>query len=202
MKEGQKAIYYIAGGDEDRLRKSPLLEMYRKQGIEVLVCAEEIDEIVLSGLGPFEGLELKSVNRAGSESELARGSTSGAEKPEAGSPAASAIDKAKKALGEAVKDVRLSKRLLESPACVVVDSDDPSLQLRELMKQLGGNEMPEVKPILELNGEHPLVSAWRPPPRRRPRTSPRSSWARPSSSRAPSSPIRPTSPQGLTSLLK
>jgi molecular chaperone HtpG len=156
MKEGQKAIYYTAGGDEDRLRKSPLLEMYRKQGIEVLVCGEEIDEIVLSGLGPFEGLELKSVNRAGSESEL--GDQSKAEsKAEAGSPVADAIDKAKKALGEAVKDVRLSKRLAESPACVVVDSDDPSLQLRELMKQLGGSEMPEVKPILELNGEHPLV---------------------------------------------
>jgi molecular chaperone HtpG len=156
MKEGQKAIYYIAGGDEDRLRKSPLLEMYRKEGIEVLVCAEEIDEIVLSGLGPFESLELKSVNRAGSESELGLGAE-GVAKPEADSPAAAAIGKAKKALGEAVKDVRLSKRLLESPACVVVDSDDPSLQLRELMKQLGGNEMPEVKPILELNGEHPLV---------------------------------------------
>jgi molecular chaperone HtpG len=156
MKEGQKAIYYIAGGEEDRLRKSPLLEMYRKEGIEVLVCAEEIDEIVLSGLGPFEGLELKSVNRAGSESELGSGSE-GKSEPEAGSPAAAAIEAAKKALGEAVKDVRLSKRLLESPACVVVDSDDPSLQLRELMKQLGGSEMPEVKPILELNGDHPLV---------------------------------------------
>jgi len=156
VKEGQKAIYYIAGGDEDRLRKSPLLEMYRKQGIEVLVCAEEIDEIVLSGLGPFDGMELKSVNRAGSESELGTGAKDEA-KPEAGSPAAAAIEAAKKALGEAVKDVRLSKRLDESPACVVVDSDDPSLQLRELMKQLGGNEMPEVKPILELNGEHPLV---------------------------------------------
>ena len=156
MKEGQKAIYYIAGGEEDRLRKSPLLEMYRKEGIEVLVCAEEIDEIVISGLGPFEGLELKSVNRAGSESELGSGSKDGA-KPEADSPVAAAIEAAKKALGEEVKDVRLSKRLSESPACVVVDSDDPSLQLRELMKQFGGSEMPEVKPILELNGEHPLV---------------------------------------------
>jgi molecular chaperone HtpG len=160
MKEGQKAIYYIAGGDEDRLRKSPLLEMYRKQGIEVLVCAEEIDEIVLSGLGPFEGTELKSVNRAGSETELG-GDSAGDEKskaePEAGSDAAKAIEKAKKALGDAVKDVRLSKRLSESPACVVVDSDDPSLQLRELMKQFGGSEMPDVKPILELNCDHPLV---------------------------------------------
>jgi molecular chaperone HtpG len=156
MKEAQKAIYYIAGGDEERLRKSPLLEMYRKEGIEVLICAEEIDEIVLGGLGPFEGTELKSVNRAGSESELGHGAENDT-KPEAGSAAASAIEKAKKALGDEVKDVRISKRLSESPACVVVDSDDPSLQLRELMKQLGGNQMPDVKPILELNAEHPLV---------------------------------------------
>jgi len=155
MKEGQKAIYYIAGADEERLRKSPLLEMYRKEGIEVLVCAEEIDELVLSGLGPFEGCELKSVNRAGSESELGRDAEGAAKEEEAGS--AGAVDKAKKALGDAVKDVRLSRRLSESPACVVVDSDDPSLQLRELMKQLGGGDMPEVKPILELNGAHPLV---------------------------------------------
>jgi molecular chaperone HtpG len=156
MKEGQKAIYYIAGGDDERLRKSPLLEMYRKEGIEVLVCAEEIDEIVLSGIGPFEGVELKSVNRAGSESEFGRGA-GGDAKPEEGSETARAIEKAKKALAEAVKDVRLSKRLSESPACVVVDSDDPSLQLRELMRQFGGSEMPEVKPILELNGDHALV---------------------------------------------
>src|SRR5208337_4181192 len=86
--------------------------------------------------------ELKSVNRAGSESELGAGSANGSI-PVPGSPAATAIEAAKKALGEAVKDVRLSKRLLESPACVVVDSDDPSLQLRELMKQLGGSEMAE-----------------------------------------------------------
>jgi molecular chaperone HtpG len=156
MKEGQKAIYYIAGADEERLRKSPLLEMYRKEGIEVLVCAEEIDEIVLAGIGPFESLELKSVNRAGSESEFGDGKKD-EPKTEAGSEASIAIDKAKKALGEEVKDVRISKRLSESPACVVVDSDDPSLQLRELMKQFGGSDMPEVKPILELNGDHPLV---------------------------------------------
>jgi len=156
MKEGQKAIYYIAGNDEERLRKSPLLEMYRKEGIEVLVCAEEIDEIVLSGLGPFEGVELKSVSRAGSEAELGEDKATES-KAETGGDAAQAVEKAKKALGAAVKDVRLSKRLSESPACVVVDADAPSLQLRELMKQFGGSEMPDVAPILELNGEHELV---------------------------------------------
>jgi molecular chaperone HtpG len=156
MKEGQKAIYYIAGGDEERLRKSPLLEMYRKEGIEVLVCAEEIDELVLSGLGPFEGTEIKSVNRAGSEADFGEAKKEDADAA-SGPDAQAAVEKAKKALGDAVKDVRISKRLAESPACVVVDSDDPSLQFRELMKQLGGGELPDVKPILELNAGHTLV---------------------------------------------
>jgi len=160
MKEGQKAIYYIAGGDEERLRKSPLLEMYRKEGIEVLVCAEEIDELVLSGLGPFDGTEIKSVNRAGSEADFGGDKKDGAAAQAADASEAdakAAVGKAKKALGDAVKDVRVSKRLAESPACVVVDSDDPSLQFRELMKQLGGGELPDVKPILELNPAHDLV---------------------------------------------
>jgi molecular chaperone HtpG len=155
IKEGQKSIYYIAGNDEERLRRSPLLEMYRKNGFEVLVCSDEIDEIVLSALGPVLELELKSVNRSGSESEI---ETKEAEKPaeerEAGEKAVAA---AKKILGESVKDVRLSRRLAESPSCVVVDSDDPTLQFREMMKQFGGSDFPEVKPILELNGGHELV---------------------------------------------
>lgn len=96
------------------------------------------------------------MNRAGSETELG-GEEGKADEPKAEAETSAAIEKAKKALGDAVKDVRLSKRLAESPACIVIDSDDPSLQLRELMKQLGGSEMPEVKPILELNVEHPLV---------------------------------------------
>ncbi|MBL8967196.1 MAG: molecular chaperone HtpG [Spirochaetaceae bacterium] len=152
MKEGQKAVYYIAGGEEDRLRKSPLLEAYRKEGIEVLVCPDEIDEIVIGALGPFEGLELKAVNRAGSEEGL-----ESAKESEQGEEAAKAAEKAKAALGAAVKDVRLSKRLAESPACVVIDGDEPSLQLRALLKEMGGSELPELKPVLELNGSHALV---------------------------------------------
>ncbi|MGB4573012.1 MAG: molecular chaperone HtpG, partial [Rectinemataceae bacterium] len=68
-----------------------------------------------------------------------------------------AVEAAKRILGDAVKDVRLSKRLAESPSCVVVDSDDPSFQLSEMMRQMGGTELPDVKPILELNPSHELV---------------------------------------------
>ena len=152
MKEGQKAIYYISGGEEERLRKSPLLEAYRKEGIEVLVCPDEIDEIVLGGIGRFEELEFKAVNRAGSEEGL-----ESAKAAETGEEAGKAAEKAKAALGAAVKDVRLSKRLAESPACVVLDGDEPSLQLRQLLKEMGGSELPEMKPVLELNGSHALV---------------------------------------------
>ncbi len=152
MKKDQKAIYYITGGDEERLRKSPLLEAYRKEDIEVLICPDEIDEIVVGSLGRFGDLELKAVNRAGSEEGLASAKTA-----EAGAEAGKACERAKAVLGDAVKDVRLSKRLAESPACVVLDGDDPSLQLREMLKELGGSDLPESKPILELNGAHPLV---------------------------------------------
>ncbi|MEN6476794.1 MAG: molecular chaperone HtpG [Rectinema sp.] len=151
----RKAIYYLAGNDESRLRRSPLLEAYRKKGIEVLVCADEIDEIVLSSLGEVEGLELKSINRSGSEDEIGK-----SDEPESRADektAEKAVEAAKRILGDAVKDVRLSKRLAESPSCVVVDSDDPSFQLSEMMRQMGGTELPDVKPILELNPSHELV---------------------------------------------
>lgn len=155
MKDGQKAIYYIAGNDEERLRRSPLLEMYRKNGFEVLICPDEIDEIVISALGPVDGSELKSVNRSGSEEEIGtKKEDTKAEDLESGTKA---VEAAKKALGDAVKDVRISRRLAESPSCVVVDSEDPSLQYREMMRQFGGDEMPDIKPVLELNPAHQLV---------------------------------------------
>jgi molecular chaperone HtpG len=151
-KDDQKAIYYLTGGDEQRLRKSPLLEAYKREGIEVLICGDDIDEIVLGALGPVEGLELKAVNRAGSEGEIGNATADQDQ-----GAVARACERAKKLLGDAVKDVRPSKRLAESPACVVLDGDDPSMQLRELLKGMGGQDLPEMKPILELNGGHALV---------------------------------------------
>ena len=153
----RKAIYYLAGTDEERLRRSPLLEAYRKKGIEVLICADEIDEIVISSLGQVEGLDLKSVNRSGSEDEIGKDAGAAPETRDEKKAAETAIEAAKRILGDAVKDVRLSKRLAESPSCIVVDSDDPSLGLREMLKQMGGADLPEVKPILEVNATHALV---------------------------------------------
>jgi molecular chaperone HtpG len=152
MKEGQKAIYYLTGGDEKRLRGSPLLEAYKRENIEVLIMDDEIDGIVISGVPRYQDLELKAINQAGADEELGGKKEKGAEKEMKG-----LTEKLKKALGDAVKDVRVSSRLADSPSCVVTDKDDPGMQMRELMRAMGQKELPEIKLILEINAEHALV---------------------------------------------
>ncbi len=153
MKDEQKAIWYLTGDAEERLRKSPLLEMYRKQGVEVLICPDEIDELVMPMVGRFGDIELKAINRAGAEKEL-----EGKPDEQKAKDLAPVIERIKKALGDEVKDVRLSSRLTDSPSCIVVDADDPSLQLQQFMKSMGQADGIDVKPILEVNGDHALIA--------------------------------------------
>lgn len=157
MTGDQKGIFYITGDSEERLRKSPLLEMYRKQGLEVLICADEIDELVVPSIGRYGDVELKAVNRAGAEEDLGSAAKDESAK-DAEKDLAPVVERIKKALGDKVKDVRLTKRLAESPSCVVVDEADPSLQMQKLMKAMGRGEGFDVKPILEINGSHPMVA--------------------------------------------
>lgn len=156
MAEGQKAIYYITGNDEQNLRNSPLLEAYKKRGFEVLVMHDEIDDIVIPSLGKYKDFDLKAVNRAGSDEELGVDKEESEKKEKEFKPV---VEKIKKALGDRVKDVVISKRLSDSPCCIVVDENDPSLQLERMMKAMGQAGMGEVKPILEINGEHPLITS-------------------------------------------
>lgn len=156
MKPDQKAIYYITGSDEKQLRASPLLEAYKSKGFEVLIMADEIDDIVIPSLNKYKDFDLKAVNRAGSDEELGVDKAEAEKKAEEFKPV---VEKIKKALGELVKDVVLSKRLSDSPSCIVVDENDPSLQLERMMKAMGQATMGEVKPILEVNGDHALVAA-------------------------------------------
>jgi len=154
MKSDQKAIYYISGGDEKTLKASPLLEAYKAKGIEVLVMHDEIDDIVIPSVGKYKDWEIKAVNRAGADEEL------GAEKDKDIEKAmAPVVEKLKKALGERVKDVKLSRRLHDSPSCIVADENDPTIQFAQMMRAMGQTELPDVKPILEVNGEHPIVAA-------------------------------------------
>ena len=165
MKGDQKHIYYITGGDEKTLRASPLLEAYRAKGIEVLIMDDEIDDIVIPSLHSYrkeiagldgksesQSWELKAVNRAGADNELGEKKDKDAEKK-----AKPVIEKIKKALGDRVKDVKLSRRLLDSPSCIVADENDPTMQMAQMLKAMGQAEMPDIKPILEVNGEHPIV---------------------------------------------
>jgi hypothetical protein len=156
MKEGQKAIYYITGGDEKALRQSPHLEAYKAKGLEVLIMPDEIDDIVIPSVGKYKDWELKAANRAGSDEEL----STDEEKKEAKQKEKDfkpIVEKIKTALGDAVKEVRLSKRLADSPSCIVVDENDPSLQMERMMRAMGQQRRGEVKPILEINAEHPIL---------------------------------------------
>ena len=166
MKSDQKHIYYITGGDEKTLRASPLLEAYRAKEIEVLIMDDEIDDIVIPTLHTYrkeipgvdgkseaQTWELKAVNRAGADEELGEKKDKEAEKE-----AKPVIEKLKKALGDRVKDVKLSRRLHDSPSCIVADENDPSMQMAQMLKAMGQNTMPDIKPILEVNGDHPIVA--------------------------------------------
>lgn len=154
MKSDQKHIYYITGGDEKTLKASPLLEAYTAKDIEVLIMDDEIDEIVIPSIHKYKEWELKAVNRSGADEELGEKQDKQAEKENK-----PVLEKLKKALGDRVKEVKLSRRLHDSPSCIVADEHDPSLQMAAMLKAMGQTDMPDIKPILEVNGEHPLVAA-------------------------------------------
>ncbi|MFP4114716.1 MAG: molecular chaperone HtpG [Spirochaetales bacterium] len=149
----QKAIYYITGGDEQTLRHSPLLEAYRKKNIEVLIMDDDFDEIVVPSIGNYKETDLKAVNRADAGDDL---KDEGDKKKE--KELEPVVEKIKKALGERVKDVRFSVRLADSPSCIVVDDADPTMQMQQILKAMGQKDIPEVKPILEVNPNHEIIA--------------------------------------------
>lgn len=154
MKPDQKAIFYISGSDEKNLRANPLLKAYVEKGFEVLVMADDIDDIVIPGFGKYKDFELKAVNRSGSDEDLGGDKEAAKKKEEEFKPV---TDKIKAALGEKVKEVKLSKTLSgENPSCIVVDENDPSYQMIQMMRAMG-QPGPELKPILEVNGDHPIL---------------------------------------------
>jgi molecular chaperone HtpG len=155
MQPEQKALYYITGGAESMLRNSPLLEIYKKKGIEVLLLDDDIDEIVFSNVDKYGDLDLKSVNKS-TPDELKDDAAPehAAEKAEALKPL---LDKIKAALGDAVKEVRASSRLADSPSVIVSDEDEPSARMRQMMRAMGQQEIPEPTPTLEINPDHEIV---------------------------------------------
>lgn len=156
MKEGQKAIYYITADTLAAARNSPQLEVFRQKGIEVLLMADRVDEWALSFLPEFDGTLLQSVAKGAVDLGDLQDEAEKKAAEEAAEGFKPMLERLKEALKDKVKDVRATSRLVDSPACLVVEDGDYSMQLARLLKQ-AGQQAPEVKPILEVNASHPLV---------------------------------------------
>ena len=150
----QKAIYYIVGENEKVLRNSPLLESYKKNDIEVLILDDkEIDEIITPAIGAYKEWEFKDITAC----EPPKVEQSEEEKKEVETKFESITKKIKDKLGDAVKDVKVTNRLSESPSCVVKDAADAQMAAMAHMFRAMGQAMPESAPILEINPEHEIV---------------------------------------------
>ncbi|MFA5513916.1 MAG: molecular chaperone HtpG [Sphaerochaetaceae bacterium] len=152
MKTDQKSIYYLAGGSEETIRRSPLLASYKNRGIEVLLMTDDIDDIVVPSIGTFEELPLIAINKAKAVEELDK-----EESKKKSKEGQDVVKKIKKALDKRVKDVVVSTRLSDAPAVIVVDDDDMSVQMQQILKAMGQSDMPESAPILEINLDSPIV---------------------------------------------
>jgi molecular chaperone HtpG len=156
MKEGQEAIYYITADSLAAAKSSPQLEIFRKKGIEVLLLIDRVDEWMLSHLYEFDGKPLQSVAKGSVDLGKLQDETEKKQAEEAATAFKPVLDRLKEALKDRAKDVRVTTRLVDSPACLVVEEGDMSGHLARLLKQ-AGQSAPKAQPTLEVNAEHALV---------------------------------------------
>jgi molecular chaperone HtpG len=156
MKEGQEAIYYITADSLPAAKNSPQLEVFRKKGIEVLLMTDRVDEWALNYLQDFDGTPLQSVARGAVDLGKLQDESEKKAAEEAAESFKPVLERLKAALKDKAEDVRITTRLVDSPACLVVQDAGMSMQLARMLKQ-AGQKVPEVKPVLEVNAEHPLV---------------------------------------------
>jgi molecular chaperone HtpG len=155
-KEGQDKIYYLVADSYEAAASNPALEIFKKKGIEVVLMYDRIDEWLMSHLTEFDGKQLVSVTRGDLDlGDLEDEETKKAQE-EADKSFEASVTRMKEAVSDQVKDVKVSHRLTDSPACIVTDNSDMSPQMIELMKQMG-QEVPDVKPVFEVNMDHDLV---------------------------------------------
>ena len=156
MKEGQKAIYYVTADSLNTAKNSPQLELFKKKGIEVLLMSERVDEWAMEFVHEFDGTPMQNVAKGAVD----LGDLQDAEEKKALEEATEqfkpVVEKLSSALNKKTKEVRVTTRLVDSPACLVTSDGDLSPQLLRMLKQ-AGQPVPEIKPILEINPEHPLV---------------------------------------------
>ena len=156
MKEGQEKIYYVTGESYLAAKNSPHLEIFRKKGVEVRLMPDRVDEWMLSFLTEFEGKELVSVAKGGLDLGALEDEAEKKQHEETETSYKELVESMKAALGEKAKDVRVTFRLTDSPACLVADENELSGNLLRMLKA-AGQSAPESKPILEINPDHPLV---------------------------------------------
>ena len=157
MQEGQQAIYYLTGESLTAVRNSPHLEVFRQRDVEVLLLAEPVDEWLVTHLESFDGHPLQSVAKGDLElDELGGPDESSPKAPETSESVEGLIARIRDALGERVAEVRASGRLTDSPACIVVGEHDFGLNMRRMLKA-AGHELPQQKPVLEINPEHSII---------------------------------------------
>lgn len=156
MKEGQKAIYYVTADSLNAAKNSPQLELFKKKGIEVLLMSDRVDEWAMEFVNEFDGLPMQNVAKGAVD----LGDLQDAEEKKALEQAAEqfkpVVDKLSDSLKDKTQEVRVTTRLVDSPACLVTGEGELSPQLIRMLKQ-AGQPVPESKPILEINPEHPLV---------------------------------------------
>ncbi|MEI8030256.1 MAG: molecular chaperone HtpG [Comamonadaceae bacterium] len=156
MKEGQEAIYYITADTAVAAKNSPQLEVFKKKGIEVLLMTDRVDEWALNYLHDFDGTPLQSVAKGAVDLGKLQDETEKKAAEEAAETFKPLLAKLKEALKDKAEDVRVTTRLVDSPACLVVQDHGMSTQLARMLKQ-AGQVAPDVKPVLEVNAGHPLV---------------------------------------------
>jgi len=161
MKEGQKHIYYVTADSFATARNSPHLEIFESKDVEVLLLTDEIDEWLVHSLGEFQGKSFHSVAKGDPELESVAGGEDGGDAADGDADAdagdhGALIERLKEALGDRVRDVRVSRRLTQSPACLVVDEHDMSGHLERLLKA-AGQSIAGARPILEVNPEHRML---------------------------------------------
>ena len=156
MKDGQEKIYYVTADSLKAARSSPHLEVFRKKNIEVLLLSDRIDEWLVTNLSEFEGKSLQSVAKGGLDLGNLEDDAEKEEQKKEADAYQELIEKMKTTLSEQVKDVRVTFRLTESPACLVADTYDMGGNLERLLKS-AGQKIQHAKPILEINPHHPMI---------------------------------------------
>lgn len=157
MKEGQDKIYYVTGETFNAAKNSPHLEIFRKKGVEVLLLSDRVDEWMLSFITEFDGKQLASVAKGGLDLGSLSDEKEKKEREETEKQFKDLVERMKKVLEDKAKDVRVTFRLTDSPACLIADENELSGNLLRMLKAAGQNA-PNMKPILEINPEHPLLS--------------------------------------------